>query len=54
MIPKNISREHIIRAIEEAEKAGIPKTRGSRRFLLEYRGKALSSEVYCFNSQQVC
>ena len=39
MIPKNIKREHIIRAIEEIRKNGIPKGRNSRKFLLEFNGK---------------
>ncbi|MGQ9570403.1 MAG: hypothetical protein ACUVUQ_06095, partial [Thermodesulfovibrionales bacterium] len=39
MLPKNIDREHIIKAIEEVEKVGIPKGSGSKKFLLEYDGK---------------
>ena len=39
MIPKNIKRKHILKAIEEIEKVGIPKGRISREFLLEYNGK---------------
>lgn len=39
MIPKNIDREHIIKAIEEIKKDGISKGRSSKRFLLEYDGK---------------
>jgi ribosomal protein L37AE/L43A len=39
MIPKNIKREHIIKAIEEAEKARIPEARSSKKFLLEFNGK---------------
>lgn len=39
MIPKNINREHIIKAIEEIEKVGIPDDRISKKFLLEYNGK---------------
>lgn len=39
MIPKNIYREHIIKAIEEADRAGIPKDKSSKKFLLEYNGK---------------
>ena len=39
MIPKNIRKEHIIKAIEEIKKSGIPKGRHSRKFLLEFEGK---------------
>jgi len=39
MIPKNIKREHIIKAIEGINKVGIPKGRSSKKFLLEYEGK---------------
>lgn len=38
MIPKNIKREHILRAIEEIKKAGIPEGRCSKKFLLEFNG----------------
>jgi len=39
MIPKNIKREHIIKAIDEIKKVGIPAGRSSKKFLLEYNGK---------------
>ena len=39
MIPKNIRREHIIKAIEEIERNGIPKGRNSKKYLLEFNGK---------------
>lgn len=39
MIPKNIKKEHIIKALEEIKKSGVPKGRESKRFLLEYNGK---------------
>jgi len=39
MIPKNIKRKHIIKAIEEIKKAGIPKGRSSKKFLLEFNGE---------------
>lgn len=39
MIPKNIKREHVIKAIEEIEISGFPAARASRKFLLEYNGK---------------
>jgi len=39
MIPKNINKEHILRAINQADETGIPKRRQSTRFLLTYNGK---------------
>jgi len=36
MIPKNISREHVLKAIEEVKRIGIPKGRGSKKFLMEF------------------
>jgi hypothetical protein len=39
MIPKNIKPEHIIKAIEEIKKVGIPAGRSSKKFLLEYNGE---------------
>jgi len=39
MIPKNIKREHIIKAIEAIERYGAPKGRNSKRFLLEFKRK---------------
>ena len=39
MIPKNIKREHIIKAIEEIESSKIPALRASKKFLLKYNGK---------------
>jgi len=39
MIPKNINRGHIIKAIEEIKKVGIPTGRISRKFLREYNGE---------------
>ena len=39
MIPKNINRGHIIEAIEEIKKVGIPAGRSSKKFLLEYNGE---------------
>ena len=39
MIPKNIKREHVIKAIEEIKRNGILKGRDSRKFLLEFNGK---------------
>jgi len=38
MIPKNINREHVIKAIEESKKVEIPKNRSSKNFLLEFNG----------------
>ena len=39
MIPNNITREHIIKAIEEINEVGVPPNRESRGFHLEYEGK---------------
>lgn len=39
MIPRNIEREHIIKAIEEIEYSDIPAVRSSKKFLLKYNGK---------------
>jgi len=39
MIPKNINRGHIIKAIEEIKKVGIPAGRSSKKFHLEYNGE---------------
>jgi len=44
MIPKNIKREHVIKAIEEIKRNGIPKGRNSRKFLLELDGKYYPSK----------
>lgn len=38
MIPRNIKRRHILRALHERKTARIPKGRLSRKFLLEYCG----------------
>ena len=38
MIPKNIHREHILKAIEEVRKTGVPEGRGSKKFLIEFDG----------------
>lgn len=39
MIPKNIDRVHILRAIEEIDKKDIPKGRESKKFQLFHKGK---------------
>ena len=39
MIPKNITREHVLRAIKEIERNGVPRGRNSRKFVLSYEGK---------------
>jgi len=38
MIPKNILREHVLKAIEEVKRTGIPGGRGSKKFLVEFNG----------------
>ena len=39
MIPQNIKSEHILKAIEEVERSGIPRDRSSDRYDLEYNKK---------------
>ena len=39
MIPANISFEHVLRALEEIDRNGIPKRRRATRYYLRYRGK---------------
>lgn len=39
MIPQNIERRDIIKAIREIDSNGVPSGRRSRKFLLEYNGK---------------
>jgi len=39
MIPQNISRKHILKAIQDIEKLGFPTSRTSKKFVLEYEGK---------------
>jgi len=40
MIPKNIEKSHILKAIKEVNNSEIPKGRKSRKFFLEYDGRA--------------
>ena len=42
MIPKNITREYAIRALEEIREQGIPENRKSKKFLLFYNGNYFS------------
>lgn len=39
MIPSNIHKKHVLSAIKEIIKKGIPKGRGSTKFVLLYKGK---------------
>ena len=39
MIPKNIKKEHIIKAIEEIKRNGVSKRRNSKRSFLEFNKK---------------
>ena len=39
MIPENITREHIIKAIERIGEEGVPPNRESKKYLLVYNGK---------------
>jgi len=38
MIPKNIHSEHVLKAIEEIKRTGIPEGRSSKKFLVEFNG----------------
>ena len=40
MIPGNITREHVLKALREIDINGVPKGRDSRKFILLYEGKA--------------
>jgi len=39
MIPPNIRREHVLKAIKEIDKYGIPPGRNARKYFVEYNGK---------------
>jgi hypothetical protein len=39
VIPGSIKREHVLRAIDEIKRSGVPEGRGWRKFYLEYEGK---------------
>lgn len=39
MIPREITREHILKAIEEIDRHGVPAGRQSRKFLLRHTGR---------------
>jgi len=39
VIPKNITREHVIKAIEEIERNGVPRGREPKKFVLLYKGR---------------
>src|SRR3954451_9233135 len=38
-IPKNINKDHVIRAIQKIDSEGVPERRESTRFSLSYEGK---------------
>lgn len=38
MIPKNIRKEHILKAIDEVKRAGVFEGRSSKKFLIEFNG----------------
>jgi len=40
MIPNNIARNHILKAIQEIDRDGIPKGRNSKKFKLVFEEKA--------------
>lgn len=39
MIPKNITRKHILKALEEIDKNGVPAGRSSKKYHLLYKGR---------------
>ena len=39
MIPENITKTHIIKAIERIDEEGVPPNRKSKKYLLAYNGK---------------
>lgn len=39
MIPKSMSKQHILKAIEEIDRNGVPKNREATKFILLYNGK---------------
>ena len=39
MIPNNITKEHLVKAIKEIDKEGVPKGRQSFKYDLDYSGK---------------
>ena len=40
MIPKNISKYHVLGAIKEIERSGVPKGRDSKKYQLLFEEKA--------------
>jgi hypothetical protein len=42
MIPKNIKKEHILKAIQEIDRIGTPISRSSKKFTLDYNGRHYS------------
>jgi hypothetical protein len=38
-IPNSILKEHILRALKEIDKSGVPEKRRSKRYCLVYEGK---------------
>ena len=39
MIPKNITRDHVLKALEKIDNEGVPSKRQSRKHLLLHDGK---------------
>jgi len=39
MIPRNITREHVLAAIAEIDRNGVPENRTSRKFILKRNGR---------------
>ena len=45
MIPKNIEREYILKALEESDRLGVPPERYSDKYYLEYSGKTYLTNI---------
>ena len=39
MIPHNIGRDHILKALKDIDEKGVPNERKSRKYLLLYHGR---------------
>ncbi|MDT7828520.1 AAA family ATPase [Pricia sp. S334] len=52
-IPKNISEKHITRAVEEINVLGIPKSRLSRNYLLDLKGKHLPPKYVVSKANEI-
>jgi hypothetical protein len=44
-IPQNITKEHIMKAIEEIDKNGVPDERQQRKYHLKYKGRNYNTPI---------